>query len=292
MATNKRDYYEVLGVSKTASTDEIKKAFRKLAMRYHPDTNSSHASEEKFKEINEAYEVLNDQKKRAKYDQYGHNFDQFNQGQGGFSGFEGGFQDFSGFGNLDEVFSRMGFGGNPFNSNRPRKGRSLRQTIEISLDEAFKGKKIIIKSHKSGRKEIKIPKGIMSGMDIVLAGEGEDGINGGPSGDLLLRIMIRPHPNLEVNGADLYTEVRLSIFDLISGIKTSIKHLNHATVEFSIPEGSDPLKLIRIKGKGMPVLNGSSSRSGDLYIRLVPLMPKKLNKRAKDLLKELKYQAK
>ncbi len=290
MVTKKRDYYEVLGVPKTADSNEIKKAFRKLAMRYHPDVNSSHNAEAKFKEINEAYEVLNDQNKRAKYDKFGHNFEQFQQGQGGFGGFEG-FQDFSSFGNLDDIFAQMGFG-NPFNSKRPRKGRSTRQTIDISLDEAYKGKKVIINTIRNGKKEIKIPQGIMSGMDIVLAGEGEDGVSGGPNGDLLIRVMVRPHSSLDVNGADLYTEVRLSIFDLITGIKTSIKHFGNEIVEFYIPEGSDPLKLIRIRGKGMPILNASANKYGDLYIRLVPLMPRKLNKKARELLKELKKQVK
>lgn len=279
--TTKKDYYAVLEISKQATESEIKKAYRKLAMKYHPDVNKTDINAEtKFKEINEAYEILSDFEKRQQYDRFGHQGTNGQQqgfgGFSGFSGFEGGFGD---------IFEQMGFG-NPFgNTTRPKKGRDILQRISLSLKEAFEGKKITINT-RHGTKEIDIPAGIRNGMDIRITGEGEEGRNGGPAGNLLLRIHLQPDFNLQIDGNDIYTKVKIDILDLISGISLKIPHVGDRIIEFIVPESSDPTKLIRIRGKGMPNLN--NNKYGNLYIRLIPLMPKRLNKKAKQQLEQLK----
>ncbi len=285
--STKRDYYEVLGVDKNADESTIKKAYRKLAMKYHPDVNKDDDAEDKFKEINEAYEVLSDSDKKARYDRFGH--EGVNGQRGGFGGF-GGFEDifgsggFGGFGSMFEEF----FGGNP---NRPRKGKDVVNQVVLTLEEAFYGKEIKVKLLDGTDKEVKIPAGINNGMDMRIAGEGQDGVNGGPKGDYYVRIYIKEQSNLERDGSNLYLSLDVNVVDIMAGIKVDFDLFKDESVSIKIPELSDINKLLRVKGKGFTELNNPSIR-GDLYIRINPIMPKKLNKKAKEALETLQKEVK
>lgn len=280
---SKRDYYEVLGVSRKATDTDIKKSFRKLAMKYHPDVNKEDDAEEKFKEINEAYEVLSDSNKRAQYDRFGH---QANQGQGfgreGFADLDDILRQFGGgFGSIFEEF----FGGNP---NRPTKGRDVVTEVEITLEEAFYGKEITIKLLNGGTKNIKIPAGVQNGMDLRISRLGYPGNNGGPNGDYYVRTYIKQRKDLERSDDNLIYSLDINILEVISGTKVDIKLFKNESVSIKIPELSDLTKLIRVKGKGFPSMHNRNR--GDLYIRLIPKMPNKLSKKAKLILDELKTQ--
>ncbi len=282
--SNKRDYYEVLGVPRQATQQEIKKAFRKLAMKYHPDTNKDDENaEEKFKEINEAYEVLSDDDKRARYDRFGH---QGVNGAGGFGGGPGGqgFEDiFSQFGGgFGSIFEDL-FGG----GNRPTKGQNVVMEVQISLEEAFYGKDITVKLLNGATREVRIPEGISNGVELRLQGEGRPGRNGGPNGDYFIRVFVRTEKNIERSNDDLIYELNLDILDIISGTKVEIDLFKNEKVSFKVPELSDINKYIRIKHKGF-VRMSSPGHRGDLYVKLNPIMPKKLSKKAKDTLKKLK----
>ncbi|RKX65940.1 MAG: molecular chaperone DnaJ [Tenericutes bacterium] len=289
---NKRDYYEVLGISKSSDAGEIKKAYRKLAMKFHPDVNKDDPAnaEEKFKEINEAYEILSDSQKRQMYDQYGHQGVNNNAGggqQGGFGGF-GGFG--GGQGDLNDILSEM-FGGGGFGGfgrrdpNAPRKGRNLQQRVSISLSDAYSGVSMNVQTRDGGSKDIDIPKGIKNGMDMRMAGAGELGANGGPSGDMLIKIIVGQHQYFERDGNDLYIEIPIELSDLLSGTEVKLPIFGTITT-FDIPALTNVNKLMRIKDKGMPILN--SSARGDLYIKLRLDLPKKVNKKTQKLIDELK----
>ncbi len=286
---NKRDYYEVLGVPRSASEQEIKKAFRKLAMKYHPDVATT-GDENRFKEINEAYEILSEPSKREAYDRFGHAASQ----QGGFGGGPtGGGQ---GYMDLEDILKQFGggfgsifddfFGGNP---NRPTKGRDVINEIHISLEEAFYGKKVVVKLLDDSTKEIKIPAGVPNETDLRLAGLGYPGTNGGPKGDYYVRIFVGEEEDLERSGDNLIITIGINILDIISGVKIEINLFENENVSIKIPELSDLTKLIRVKGKGFSIIRGGR---GDLYVKLNPIMPKKLSKKAKETLETLKKQIK
>jgi DnaJ-class molecular chaperone len=222
---NKRDYYEVLGVDKNASDIEIKKSYRKLAMKYHPDVNKDDSDAEiKFKEINEAYEVLSDKIKRQRYDQFGH------QGFGGQQGFGGGFQDvdiedifkgfggsgsFGGFGSIFEEFFK---GANP---NAPRRGKDAYIEKSISLKDAYEGTELKIKTFSGATKTISSPAGIISGMELRLKGGGQKGINGGPDGDLYVRVIISLEKDIQIEGRDIIKNLEINVLEAITGKKTN-----------------------------------------------------------------------
>lgn len=284
----KRDYYEILGVDKSASEQEIKKSFRKLAMKYHPDVNKEDNAEEKFKEINEAYEVLSDPDKKSRYDRFGHDAAQgqgFSGGQG-FSDLEDILRQFGGGGGFGSIFEDF-FGGNP---NRPSKGRDVVNQIEISLEDAFYGKEIKINLLDGGTKEVKIPAGVQNGMDLRLNGLGYPGNNGGPNGDYYIRTFVRQQRDLERSEDNLVYTLDIDVLDAISGIKVDINLFKNESVTIKIPELSDLTKFIRIKGKGFAIMN--SSHRGDLYVKLNPIMPSKLSKKAKATLEDFKKQVK
>ena len=189
---SKKDYYKVLQVSKNAEQQEIKKSFRKLAMQYHPDRNKEAGAEDKFKEINEAYEILSDEDKRSKYDQFGHAAFDGNQGHGGFGGF-------GGFGDFNDIFSSF-FGGNRRDPNAPRKGSDMQMRTTISFEESIFGKiieqslhKFVNGERKTVETEIKVPSGIENGQQIRLTGFGGKGANNGPNGDLFILISVKSH---------------------------------------------------------------------------------------------------
>jgi len=285
-----KNYYEVIGVPKTASKEEIKKAYRKLAKKYHPDVNQSDKnSEEKFKEINEAYEVLSDDNKRANYDRFGSAGPGMGGGPQGFGGqgvdLEDLFRGFSGggAGGFGSIFEEMFTG----HSNRPRKGQDVVLRLDLSLKEAFEGKKVSIRLLSGQNKDIKIPAGVSNGMDLRLQGEGQPGVNGGPNGDYFLRVFIKPEPNLERQNNDLIKTIKLNVLDALSGIKLDIKLFGNEKVNVRIPENADFNTLLRVKGKGFSIMNSPGKR-GNLYIKIIPVMPKKLNKKAKSILETLK----
>lgn len=289
---SKKDYYEVLGVSKTSTEQEIKKAFRKLAMKYHPDVNKDDPSaEDKFKEINEAYEVLSDSDKRARYDRFGH---EGVNGQGFGGGGGAGFQDlddilrqFGGGGGFGSIFEDF-FGGG--NSNRPSKGRDVVNQVQISLEDSFYGVKITVKLLDGSNKDVDIPAGVENGADLRLSGLGYEGANGGPNGDYYIRVFVKEQSNIERNRDNIVYTYPINVLDAISGEKVEIKLFPKESVNIKIPELSDLGSFIRVKGKGFPSMR--SGIRGDLYIQLKPYMPKKLSKKAKETLEQLKKQTK
>ena len=274
---SKRDYYEVLGVPKTASQQDIKRAFRKLAMKYHPDRNKEADAEEKFKEVNEANEVLSDETKRQKYDQFGHAAFDPSQGagQGGFGGFGdfGGFS-FDGFGDMFESF----FGGGSRNRNRPRKGSDYQQRITIDFLDSVFGKtlEISIKKNENGKSrtietEVTIPAGIDDGQQVVLRGYGGQGTNGGPNGDLYLVVSVKSHKHYKRHGNDIYLDVPVSYVDI----------LDERTIEIPTPEGKEKIKLdskthsgsiFTFRGKGFPSTRGPFK--GNFIAHIVIYVPK------------------
>lgn len=349
----KRDFYEVLGVPKNAGEDEIKKAYRKLAMKYHPDRNqgdAAKAAEEKFKEVKEAYEILSDSQKKAAYDQYGHaGVDPNMRGAGGTEGF-GGFAE--AFGDIfgDMFNQRRGGGGG--GGQRVYRGNDLSYAMEISLEEAAKGKDAQIKipswedcsqCHGSGAKpgtsaktcttchgngvvqmrqgffsvqqtcptcqgtgkiipepcsachgqgkvktqktlEIKVPGGIDDGMRIRSSGNGEPGLNGGPPGDLYIEIRIKPHEIFERDGDDLHCTVPVSMTTAALGGEIQVPTLD-GKASIDIPEGTQPGKQFRLRGKGIKGVR--SSIAGDLYCHIQVEIPVKLTEFQRKTLKEL-----
>ena len=269
---SKKDYYEILGVSKEATQQEIKKAFRKLAMKYHPDRNKEEGAEEKFKEINEAYEVLSNEDTRSKYDQFGHAAFDGSQGQG-FGGFDFG-GGFGGFSDLNDLFSQFFTGQR---SNAPRKGDDYQSEIVISFEESVFGKTITQKLNKfEGDKqirkeaEIKIPAGIQDGQSIALRGFGGQGYNGGESGDLYIIVRVREHQHFFRRGNDIHLEMPISAFDIMLE-----KELTVPT-----PYGNEIVKLhanytshtkVRVPEKGF--ISIRSGQYGDLIIHLKVYMP-------------------
>ncbi len=287
--STKRDYYEVLGIDKNADESTIKKAYRKLAMKFHPDVNKEDDAEEKFKEINEAYEILSDPEKRSRYDRFGHQgVDGQGFGGGGFRGFEDIFGQGGGFGGFGSIFEEFFGGGNP---NRPRKGQDVATQVIISLEEAFHGKQISVKLLDGSTKEIRIPAGIRNGMEIRIPGEGHPGANGGPNGDYFIRVYSKEQKNIERADDNLFYSLDINVLDIIAGKKVEIELFKNEIVSLKIPELSDINKLLRVKGKGFTILNEPEHR-GDLYVRLNPIMPKKLNKKAKEALEILLKESK
>jgi len=300
-----KDYYKILGVSKTATQDEIKKAYRKLARKYHPDKNKGDkAAEEKFKEINEAYEVLGNPENRKKYDEVGmywRQYDEYKKAQeqarrqagfGGFGGFGGG--NFGGFtfeGDLGDIFNMFGgfggFGGGTSyrTANMPRKGQDYRAEMTLDFDEVYSGtSRIIDLGDKKLR--IKIKPGAYEGQVIRLKGKGGPGINGGPAGDLYITIHTLDKAGFTRKGADLYTKVDVDDLTAVLGGKVPL-HTPGGTIQVTIPPGTSCGKKLRIRGKGMPVY-GKDGQYGDLYAEVRIVVPKDLNPREKELYEELK----
>lgn len=354
---DKRDYYEVLGVSKSASEDEIKKAFRKMAKQYHPDLHpGDKEAEEKFKEVNEAYEILSNPDKKAKYDQFGFAGVDPNYGAGAAGA--GGFGGFADMGDIfDSIFGGFGFGGSrsSSNPNAPRKGADIRATANIDFMEACKGKTVKVRVNKtvqcdechgsgaaagSGTKtcpdcngkgqrvisqqslfgsvrqvvtcerckgkgkiidtpcrkcngqgvvkkvdevEVSIPAGIADGQMVRLAGAGNAGTNGGPNGDLLVSINVRPDPIFERDGYDVWTEVPITYTQAALGDDITIPTVD-GKVTYTVPEGTQPGTVFRLRGKGIQKVHSTSH--GDHYVRVIVEVPRNLSKDQKNILRE------
>ena len=357
---SKRDYYEVLGVSKTATQDELKKAYRKLARKYHPDLNKDNEeAAEKFKECNEAYSVLSDDQKRAQYDQFGHAaFENGGMGGGGGFGGAGGFGGFGGSG-MEDIFDMFfggqgGRGGNRAKSG-PQRGADLRFDLEITFEEAAfglekeinlyrdetcdhchgegaepgskiescpecngtgyvrftqntmfgqmvnerpcsrcKGEGKIISEpckecrgkgtvKRNKKLKVKIPAGVDNGSRLRVSGEGEAGAKGGPSGDLYVYLYVKPHKFFERDGTTVLCEVPINIVQATLGADIKVPTLD-GQVTMKVPEGTQPGKVLRLKGKGIPSLRGGGR--GDQLVRIKVVVPTKLSDKQKDALRK------
>ncbi|SMO43707.1 curved DNA-binding protein [Saccharicrinis carchari] len=308
-----KDYYKTLGVDKKASQDDIKKAYRKLAIKYHPDKNQGNkTAEEKFKEIGEAKEVLLDPEKRKLYDELGANWKQYQQAGykpgdnrryqqqqnaqggrhytfegdpseffGGGSGFSDFFESFFGGGGAGAGGFSGGGGFGGFNANMP--GNDLTGQIHITLQEAYTGTERILDTG-TEKLKVKIKPGAYEGLKLRVKGKGEKG-RGGQDGNLYLNIKIEDNEVYQRKGNDLYMEVPVDLFTALLGGKQQI-HTLSGSVNITLPEGTQNGKQLRLKGKGMPVYGKRTH--GDLYIKLTVRLPDKLNAEQKELAKKLK----
>lgn len=287
-----KDYYKILEVDKGASKEELKKAFRKKAHEYHPDKQTG--NEAKFKEVNEAYQVLSDDQKRAQYDRFGSAGPQFGgQGGQGFGGFDfGGFNiNFDGFGNgqefdLNDIFSAFGGGG--FGGRRVRKGRDIILGLTLSFKESVQGvsKTIKIPSNSAekakGDVTVKIPAGIETGQMMKVAGFGEP-MDGGQSGDLLLKIYVESHKSLRKEGIHIVTDLSVKLTDAIFGATYDVEGVD-GPIKIKIPKGIQTGKILRIRGAGV---QAGRFQHGDLLVVITVEIPESLSKEQKKLIEEL-----
>ncbi|MCB0347780.1 MAG: DnaJ domain-containing protein [Bdellovibrionales bacterium] len=297
----KDDYYKVLGVSKSATDDDLKKAYRKLAMKYHPDKNPGDKSaEDMFKKVSEAYDVLRDPERRKLYDQFGHSDPRASGARGNpfkGAGFDQNFQGFHDFyqertaESFQDMFQEMF--GDIFGGGKPRKqrGSDLKYTIHVGFEEAARGcKKTISFIRRRGGKEdaakleITIPSGVKDGQRLKLAREGDGGASGGEPGDLYVVVSIREHPLFRRSGNDIYYDLPISIVQAIMGATISIPTLT-GSAQISIPPGTPSGKNLRLKGKGFTPVSGG--QTGDLYIKVLIDAPSSIGSKAKSLLLEL-----
>jgi curved DNA-binding protein len=305
-----KDYYKILGVEKSATKGEISKAFRKLAVKYHPDKNPKNkAAEEKFKEITEAHEVLSDPEKRKKYDTLGANWNQYQSSGGGFEDFfsqfggarkgSGTTYEFAGdFGNLfgemgggfSDFFESFfggrgrqatsGFGSRGF-QNQPT-GVDVEADLNITLEEAFNGSEREI-SIEGKKLKIKINPGASDGQKLRLKGLGRSSVQGGTKGDLFLNIHILQHPFYEIKDGELFYNLDVDLYTAVLGGKEEIKTLDGKTISITIPAGTESEKVLRLKNLGLH----NNNRRGDLFVKIHVTIPKNLSEKEKKLFKEL-----
>ena len=351
----KRDYYEVLGVSKNASEDEIKRAYKKLARKYHPDMNpGDKEAEEKFKEINEANEVLSDPEKKARYDQFGFAGTDPNYGAGQGGGF-GGFD----FGDLGDIFGSFfggGFGGQQQRRNGPQRGESIRVSVSLSFTEAAFGceKELTVERmeqcatckgsgcapgttpevcpdckgtgsvhttqrtpfgmvqtsgvckkcggrgkiihqpcprcggrgavRKNQTIKVKIPAGIDDGQTLNLRGKGNAGLDGGPAGDLLITVFVKPHPLFERDGNSVLMEMPVTFAQAALGAEIEVPTID-GRVKLTIPEGTQPGSVFRLRGKGIPYLQSKGNGRGDQFVTITITVPKNMTSEQKERLR-------
>ena len=318
-----KDYYKILGVDKSAGKDEIKKAFRKMARKYHPDVNPGDKNaEEKFKELNEAYEVLSDADKREKYDHFGASWQQYSRGGGrpedfdwtqwgarpggytynrtvtpedleqmfggGFSqefgGGIGGFSDF--FEMLFGNFGRTGGTGRRERVSRPQRGRDNEQKVQLSLEEAYRGTTCSLQWEGGKRIEAKIPPGVRTGSRIRLGGQGETGVGGGQPGDLYIKVEVAPHKIFERQNDDLKVNLPVDLYTAILGGKVSVPTLDRP-VELTIPPETSNGKVFRLRELGMPSIRKSQQR-GNLFVTVQVQLPGNLSSEERDLFDKLR----
>jgi curved DNA-binding protein len=285
-----KDYYQVLGVSRTASEHEIKQAYRKLARQYHPDVNPGNKQAEvRFKEINEAYEVLSDKEKRAKYDRFGSDWQRYEQAGPGV--------DFSG-GDFADIFETL-FGGRGGQAGRRAPGggfqvrldgQDIEQPVEITLEEAAAGTQRTIQfSNPNGTPRtitVKIPAGVDTGNRVRVPGEGAPGLNGGARGDLYMVVKVLPHARYERKGSDLYTKVDADLYTLLLGGQIQVPTLEGKKITLTVPEQTQNGRTFRLSGQGMPHMRAASR--GDLYVTVNAVLPTALSARERELFQELR----
>ncbi len=300
------DFYKILGINKGASEDEIKKAYRKLALKYHPDKNpNDKAAEDKFKEISRAYETLKDPKRRKLYDQFGsnpsyaqhfHGFDPFRQPGSGnpFDGFAKAAYGGVGKDSFQDLFSELFgefFQSGATHKVRPRRGADLKYTLSISLEDALKGGEKIIHflrkrngTDKAAKISVKLPSGVKSGQKLKLAQEGDEGDNGGPSGDLFVIIHVARHPLFELRDNDVWVEFPIPLHISILGGSLEVPTLT-GRVMLTIPPMTPSGKVFRLKNKGFP--NDSSGNYGSQYIKVLVDIPSNLNEKEREFFESL-----
>ena len=299
-----KNYYDILGVNKSATQDEIKKAYRKLARKYHPDVNKDDPqAETRFKEINEAHEVLSDSEKRAQYDRYGEGYGQYaNVGNAANWAAQGdqGYQyytqtvapedmgDMFGGSGFEDIFGSF-FGQDARGrSYQPRSfaGRDIEHPVDVSLEEAFHGTTRSMQWQDGRTIEAKIPRGVKSGSRVRLKGQGEPGQKGGPNGDLYLNVHVAPHPVYEREGDNLKVTLPVDLYTMLLGGQMDIASIDK-TVKLNIPAETQTGKVFRLKGLGMPNLKNPTTR-GNLLVRVEAQVPEKLTSKEKALYKQLK----
>jgi curved DNA-binding protein len=297
-----KDYYKILGIPKSASADEVKKAFRKLAVKYHPDKNKNKAAEEKFKEANEANEVLSDPEKRKKYDELGENWQNYQQrgnqnpggfdwskyqnAQGGRRTYNSGNDTFGDEGDFSSFFESI-FGGSGRSGGRTRaaqKGEDYQTESEITLEEAYTGTHRQLDVHDE-KLQMTYKPGVKEGQVLRLKAKGGHGHNGGPRGDIYITIHVSRHAQYERKGDDLYCDAPVDLYTAILGGKPTIHTLKGA-IKIDIPKETDNGKVLRLKNLGMPKF-GKTDEFGDLYVKVVVVLPKNLSEKEIALFKEL-----
>lgn len=293
---SKKDLYSILGVTRSSSAEEIKKAFRQLAMKYHPDKNpGDKKAEDTFKEITEAYETLSDPKKREMYDQYGfagsnQGFAGAGAGGAGFGGFrQGGGEDFQDI--FGDIFGDVFGSGRSSRAQRKQKGADLRYTLSVSFEDSALGteKMISFVRQRGGRDEtaklqVKVPAGVRQGQRLRLANEGDAGPNGGASGDLYVIINIQDHPLFKRNEDDVTVDVPISYLNAILGCEVDVPTLTGKVV-LKIPAGTHTGQIFRLKSKGFPRPGGFGN--GDMLVKILVDTPTSLSARQKELILEL-----
>ena len=285
----KRDYYEILGVSKNASDDEIKKAYRKLAVKYHPDKNpGDKEAEAKFKEINEAHDVLSDKQKRARYDQFGHAGvnGSGNPFAGGnpFGGAGGQSFNFDFGGGFEDILNNIFGGGSPFGSRRPRRGDDYQVNVQISFEEAIFGTTAAVDYNGSDLK-IKIPAGIDDGMSIRLRGKGGPAPQGGEPGDLYVRIHVKPHKTLTREGNIILSEEKISMVDAALGCEVEVETVDGKVI-MKVPAGTQSGTPFKLSGHGVPFR--ADGDRGPHIVTIIVETPKNLSKKQKEILEEFR----
>lgn len=284
-----KDYYKILGVERNASADDIRKAYRKLAMQHHPDRNpGSKQAEERFKEINEAYQVLSDAKKRSLYDRLGSDYSNWqSRGTPGdfdwsqYGGFPGGMrvdysdlEDVLGGGFSDFFRTIFGMGGMP---NAQAKPQGYQQELQISLQEAYNGTTRVLQTD-GKKKQVRIPAGVKTGSKVRVAGSGPNGI------DLYLMIEVADDPRFERRGSDLHTTASVSVFTAILGGEADVETIG-GKIKLSIPAGTQADQVFRLNGRGMPHVKNQNEK-GDLYVKLKIQIPRYLSPKQRELLEE------
>lgn len=295
-----KDFYSILGLAKTASEEEIKKAYRKLAVKFHPDKNPGDKSaEERFKEINEAYEVLSDPEKRKKYDRFGENWNRVDESQaagGGYPGggngnyyYEGDPSQFFGQsgGDFSDIFENLfsGAGGSHRARNGKIKGQDLQGSLAINLEEAYAGTAKVFEIN--GQKiRIQLKPGAYDGQVIRLSGKGGPGVNGGPAGDLYITLQVAAHAVYKRDGDLLNETISVDMFTAVLGGDKEVPTMS-GKIKIKIPAGTQNGKTLRIKGKGMPVYN-KAGQFGDLLLHINVNIPENLTDEQKELFGKLK----
>lgn len=283
---SQRDYYEILGVKRSASTEDIRKAFKKLARQYHPDVKPDDAAAaKKFSEITEAYDVIGDEEKRKKYDQFGHSYKNMGGSSGGnpFEGFGGGSASFD----LNDILGGM-FGGGGGRRTRPQKGQDIQAEIQVPFHVGIEGGEHELTLRTSGNTErltVKIPAGIDNGAVIRLSGQGHPGHAGGMAGDVLVTIRIASHPWFRRDGRNLLIDVPITAPEAALGAKIDVPTLTEGTMVLSVPPGTSSGAKLRLRGKG--VRDRKTGERGDQLVILKIVTPKDLSDRAKELYQAL-----